>query len=598
MRPGKRLTLFSAFHGSKENMTQPVINPCYEPYPITRKGMLENLTGYWREMRPFREERLSPCRAACPAGEDIPSYVALALNDDLEGAFFTIIQENPLPSVCGRVCYHPCEDNCLRSDLDSSVSIHRIERFVGDYGLNNLSFPQPEERSGASVAVVGSGPAGLSCAYHACRLGQRVTIFEAEETLGGMLRHGIPAYRLPRDILDRNLEMILDMGIESRTRFCLGESDSWKELDRFDAVFLALGAHDPIMPDIQGMDHPQVLAGLDFLKGVNSGRSLRTGARIAVVGGGNTAIDAARASLRTGSDVIIIYRRSRNEMPANPEETSDAINEGARLMERTLPVAIDTSGDGGLKITCVKTEPYGQDNSGRMRYEPVKDSDIDIEVDTLIMAIGQSIAVPEQIHTFQISSEGISVGPYLNVANGKYFAGGDVIAGPRRVCDAIGSGKLAALSIHARLEGLDMESIWPQLRIGNEENTFSMQDFFHRNEKPNPRIQKSVRADEVKPERFAPLVRPEPPKLTPERSIEGFEEVVGDVDLEELHNASRRCFSCGTCTRCDICYQYCPDMSVLKNKEGYDFNYDYCKGCAICAEECPRGVIHMEAEKS
>ncbi len=564
----------------------------YSPYPIARKGMLDNLTGYWREMRPSREERLSPCRAACPAGEDIPRYVALALNGKPDEAFFTISRENPLAAVCGRVCYHPCEYSCLRKDFDKSVTIHRMERFVGDFGLNHLKFEKPAAKTGARVAVVGSGPAGLSCAYHLRGLGHAVTIFEAESELGGMLRLGIPAYRLPRDVLDKSIRMILALDIEVRTGFKMDRA----ELDRYDAVFLGIGAQRPIMPGFTGLDNPRVIGGLDFLKRINRGDMSSPGDKVAVVGGGNTAIDAARVALRLGSEVTILYRRSQGDMPASLEEIGDALQEGASLMDRTLPLGVENAPHGDLTIRCAKTEARDLDASGRNRFETTPGSEFDLRADTLVMAVGQSVefsGVPESLGR---EGDGLVVDGFLRAGNGKYYAGGDAVAGPRRVCDAIGAGKLAALSIHAKLDSLDMKEIWPRVQLG-QGATFSMEQFLTGETETSPRLQKPVEVSEVKPDRFDSKPAPEVPRLDIEEAIKSFREVIGDVDEEELRQAAERCFSCGTCTLCDLCYEYCPDMSVCKREEGYEYDYDHCKGCAICAEECPRGVIHMEVEE-
>jgi NADPH-dependent glutamate synthase beta subunit-like oxidoreductase/Pyruvate/2-oxoacid:ferredoxin oxidoreductase delta subunit len=570
---------------------------CLDPeqiIPISRFSTEVFKTGSWGTRLPEHEEKLSPCRDSCPAGEDIPAYVALARAGDLKGAFVTLTQENPLPAVCGRVCYHPCEGDCLRGGQEGAVAVHRIERYVGDFGLRNLSFPRPESESRKSVAIVGSGPAGLSCAYHARRLGLKVTIFEAEKVLGGMLRLGIPAYRLPRDVLHKSIQMILDMGIATRTGFRLGEKSTWKALDSFDAVFLALGAHEPMMPTVAGMYHPKVMSGLRFLKEVNRDGREEIAGPVAVMGGGNTAMDAARVSLRLGAEATIIYRRSRQEMPASSEEVSDALREGVSLVECALPLAIKCS-DGGLKVTCVRTEPQGQDESGRKRYVPRAGSEFEVEVSTFIIGTGQSVGVPEEAGPVSITPEGIPVAPDLHAGSGKYYAGGDIIAGPRRVCDAIGSGKLAALSIHARLNGLDMESLRSRGQIGRGP-TFSMGEHLRGDEAPHPRMKRLVQLEEVKPEWFEPSDRIEPSKLSVEAAVHGFEEVVSDVDDEEFSNACNRCFSCGTCTSCDRCYLYCPEVSMMPPRhsgEGYEGNSEYCKGCGVCAAVCPRGVMTM-----
>jgi 2-oxoacid:acceptor oxidoreductase delta subunit (pyruvate/2-ketoisovalerate family) len=571
--------------------------PEWEIFPTARKGLLDNLTGYWREMLPYREERLSPCRAACPAGEDIPAYIALALARKHEAAFFKIAEENPLAAICGRVCYHPCEDGCLRSELDAPVSIHRVERFVGDYGLRHLSFFRPENLAKGSIAVVGSGPAGLSAVYHARRLGHTVTLFEAHPTLGGMLRHGIPPYRLPRSVLDKNVQMILALGVEVRAPFALGHRDSWEELERFNAVFLALGAQKPILPSIKGLDLPQVVGGLDFLKEVNSGARTAVGKRVAVVGGGNTAIDAARVSRRLGADVMILYRRSRQDMPANDEELTYALKEGVRLLDRLVPVGIESLFDGTLKVVCQTTEPRGQDASGRTHYEPVEGSEVAVQADTLIMAAGQAVDVPGYTASLTMSPDGISVGKYLRIGGGKYFAGGDAVPGPRRVCDAVGQGKLAALSMHAYLKDLDMEKIWSRVCLGQQE-AFSMHEFMHGAETSNPRLHEPVDKAEINLDHFRESPRPHIPIKLPEEAVRGFDEVAEDVHENELYKTADKCFSCGTCTNCDNCYNYCPDLSIKKKEQTYEVDYDFCKGCAICAEECPRGVIHMKAEGS
>jgi formate dehydrogenase (NADP+) beta subunit len=565
--------------------------------PISRLSTEVFKTGSWGTRLPVHREKLSPCRAACPAGEDIPAYVGLAAKREPEAAFLKITEENPLPAVCGRVCYHPCEGSCIRSGLDGEVSIHRIERAVGDYGIERLRLHPPGKDSGFSVAVVGSGPAGLSCAYHSRRLGHRVTLFEAEKELGGLLRLGIPAYRLPREVLDRSIRMILQTGIRTESGFSLGEQSTWDRLETFDAVFLAVGAHDPLLPKLSGMGHPGVMDGIGFLKEVNRGDRKRVDGPVAVMGGGNTAIDAARVSLRLGSETTLLYRRSREEMPASPEEIEDAILEGVKLVTDTLPVAVRAVA-GGLIVTCVKTEAAGKEESGRTIYRPVEGSQFELEVKTLILGTGQAVRVPELHAPISITREGVGVSADLHAGGGKYFAGGDAVPGQRRVCDAIGSGKLAALSLHARLNGMDFEALLETARIGSGHG-FSMQHILEGGE-PKTGVREPVRVEDVKFEWFEPSIPYEVRRVGPRESVQGFDEVIPGVSAEEVAHSSGRCLSCGTCTACDRCHLHCPEISMIPPAAGgalYHGSEEFCKGCGVCASVCPRGVMTMSEGK-
>ncbi len=561
------------------------------PMPASIATTLYNKTGSWRYLRPVYRNRIPPCNDACPAGEDIVAYLDLVVEGRFREAWQVLRQENPFPGVCGRVCPHPCEGQCNRQRLGGAISIHAVERFLSDWAAEQgLTPPASKPTRPERVAVVGAGPAGLSCAYHLARKGYPVTVYEALSEPGGMLRTGIPRYRLPRDLLDREIAAIEALGVKIRTGMRLGQDLSWDDLAGYRAVFLALGQQKSRSLSVPGQDLPGVEHGLDFLYRLNRGAPVSLGRRAAVIGGGNTAMDAARSARRLGAEVTVVYRRSRAEMPAIAEEIEEAEEEGVAFHYLAAPVGF-LAEDGRLRaMRCVRMRLGEPDASGRRRPEPIPGSEFELAVDNVLLALGQVAdlsGLPDDVP----QEQGL-IRTDLSTQTGRpgLFAGGDAATGLGTVTAAIGSGKRAAIAIDRYIQG-QAPGEFPPL---------------HRNVQVAPRetLPQVVGFDELNTFYFRYQERPTDRRPPVEERLRGFAESNLGLTEEQVVAEGVRCFRCGTCNRCDNCYNFCPDISVLRKEQTesyphfsyYEFYYDYCKGCGVCASECPRRAITMEEE--
>jgi len=529
-------------------------------------------TGSWRYARPIYENKVPPCNYECAAGVDVQKFLDLAKQGRFEEACKVIKESNPFPSVCGRVCYHPCEEECNRGEFDEPLAVHNVERFVGDYRLRKdlaaVEMNIRKQRSPFKVAIVGSGPAGLSCAYHLARLGHQVTVFEALPVVGGMLAVGIPSYRLPKDVVKREVECIKAHGVEIRTNTRI---KNLEELQGYDAVFLATGATKSIKLGIPGEDAVGVYHGIDFLKAVNFGEKVEIGKRVVVIGGGNTAIDCARTILRTGSSVTLLYRRSRDEMPATSEEVEEALAEGVKMQFLTAPKTVVTNQGKVVGIECLKMSLGEPDASGRRRPIPIKGSEFKLEVDTIIAAVGQRSDLSYLAENLELRNDYILIDEMGQTSRPGVFAGGDAAAGvPQRVVNAIGSGNRAAIAIDRYLRGESLPS------------------------RESPHV---VKYGELNLEYFTPAPRIVMPHLPLAKRVKNFEEVNKGYTKEMSISEADRCFSCGVCNSCDNCWLFCPDMAVHKlSDKKYEIDLDHCKGCGICINECPRAAMRMIEE--
>ena len=518
-----------------------------------------------REQRPVYVDLLPPCNAGCPAGENIQAWLAHAEAGDHERAWRQLVIDNPMPAIHGRVCYHPCESVCNRASLDSAVSIHSVERFLGDLALERgWSFDPPPARSGKRVLVIGAGPSGLSAAYHLARLGHEVEIRDAGERPGGMMRYGIPAYRMPRDVLDGELDRIAALGVRFTCGHRVEDLDAERRDGGFDAVFVAVGAHLAKRVDIPAKDAGRIVDAVSFLRGVASGERPVIGRRVAVYGGGNTAMDAARVAKRLGAnDALIVYRRTRAQMPAHADEAEEAEREGVRInWLRTI-----TAFDGPeLTVEAMELDENGfPQPSGRFET---------LAADTVILALGQETdtAFLRQVPGVEFGRDGtVQVSTAMMTGCPGVFAGGDMVPSERTVTVGTGHGKKAARNIDAWLRDTAPESL-PKHEL--------------------------VSFDQLNLWYFGDAAQRQQPVADPEQRTADFTEVLGGLSEQEATYEARRCLSCGNCCECDGCLGACPEDAVIKLGVGhrYRFDYDQCTGCGACFEQCPVHSIEMAPE--
>ena len=542
------------------------VNSPEKPFAISLNvgSSLANKTGAWRVERPVYRDYLPPCNQACPAGENIQGWLYDAEEGAYEKAWRTLMQDNPLPAIMGRVCYYPCQTACNRAMLDEAVGINAVERFLGDEALRQgWTVDVTAADTGKQVLVVGAGPTGLSAAYHLRLLGHRVTVRDAAPKPGGMMRYGIPAYRLPRDILDGEIQRIADLGVTFEQDTKVDRLADVLDSGEFDACLVAIGAQIGKRAYVPAGESAKILEAVQLLADVENADAPKLGRRVVVYGGGNTAIDAARTAKRMGAEeAIIVYRRTRDRMPAHDQEVVEALEEGVQMKWLSTVAHAD---EGALTI-----EKMELDESGFPQPTGEFES---LEADSLVLALGQEsdLGLVAGIEGLAIERGVVGVDQRMMTGRPGLFAGGDMVPSDRTVTIGVGHGKRAARNIDAYLRGGAFE---PAAK--HPLATFEALNTWYYAEAPHQQ-----RA-----------------RLEGPRRASGFEEVVQGLDAETALFEARRCMSCGNCFECDNCFGVCPDNAVIKLGPGnrYEFDYDYCKGCGICVEECPCGAIEMQPE--
>ena len=539
-----------------------------KPFAITLDvgSSLANKTGSWRTERPEYVHRMPPCNHACPAGENIQAWLYEAEEGKYEHAWRKLMEDNPFPAIMGRVCYHPCETACNRGELDESVGINSVERFLGDEAIRQgWTVEPPSERSGKRVLVVGAGPSGLSAAYHLTMLGHEVVIRDAGPKAGGMMRFGIPAYRLPREVLDAEVQRILDLGVRLELNTTVRNVEESMREGGCDAAFLAVGAHIGKRAYIPAGSAARIVDAVSMLRSMEGEERPLLGRRVVVYGGGNTAMDAARTARRLGAqEAIVVYRRTRDRMPAHDVEVEEALEEG--VLMRWLST-VKRADEGRLLI-----EKMELDQSGFP--QPTGEVE-ELEADSLVLALGQEadLSLLDGVTGIEVDDGVVQVGTNMMTGHPGIFAGGDMVPAERTVTVGVGHGKTAARHIHGWLRGTPyVPAPKPELAGFDALNTWYYTD--------------------------APKTLQ--PQLDLARRESTFDEVVHGLDETNALFEARRCLSCGNCFACDNCFSVCPDNAVIKLEPGgayaYAYDLDYCKGCGICANECPAGAIRMVPE--
>ncbi|RLP06756.1 NAD(P)-binding protein [Propionibacterium australiense] len=518
-----------------------------------------------RTRMPIYVDLLPPCNNACPAGENCQEWLRLVKETDPENAWRQLVRDNPFPAIHGRVCYHPCETACNRGELDQSVSIHSVERYLGDMAIERgWKFNRPRNNTGYRVLVIGAGPAGLSAAYHLARLGHEVEIHDAGEKAGGMMRYGIPEYRLPRDVVDAEIARVEELGVRIVLNHPVEDLLAEQRDGNFDAVFVAIGAHLSRRVEIPSMDAGRMVDAVEFLRGVARGDKPVIGRRVAVYGGGNTAMDAARVARRLGAeDAVIIYRRTEEQMPAHKEELDEAEREGVQMHWLRTINQMDAE---GVEVEVMELDESGRPH-GTGRFER-------LAADTVIMAVGQvaDTGFLQKIPGMQFNGDVVRVDPTTLMTDVPgIFAGGDAVPSERTVTVGVGHGKRAARQI----------------------------DTWLNHQAPGPRVKHPiVHFDDLHLWYFGDHPREVQAELDPSERID-FGEVVKGLTEDEAIFEARRCLSCGNCFECDGCFGSCPEDAIIKLGKGHRYRFDYekCTGCGTCYEQCPVHAIEMIPER-
>jgi NADPH-dependent glutamate synthase beta subunit-like oxidoreductase len=585
----------------KSAMKDPSFNkiPLFIPHSSISTEV--NKTGSWRFFHPKYEQKTAPCSAACPVGQDIPRIEMLTSVGLLKEAWQTILIENPFPAVCGRVCFQPCENVCNRQNLDQPIAIHNLERFLADTAIfeNRESDLAVKPPNGKKAAIAGAGPAGLTAAYFLKRLGYDCAVFEARPEPGGLLRWGIPAYRLPRDVLRQEIKRIENTGVTIHCQTPVTKSLMEKIYAEYDALFVGCGYGRSIALNIEGGHLAR--DGLGFLNELQPGEKMSFGGTAAVIGGGNTAVDVARSLVRLGSSPLIVYRRRRADMPAFEPEVAAAIEEGVRIMELVAPICIQedfgdsSSSSSSYILTLQEMKVSKKEIGGRTRVIPDGQKTQTITAQNVFVAIGAE--ADALWHFPKTSTPEILALSHCRLIDHKLplIFGGDLTSPVKRVADAIASGKQAAMALDTFLNK-GMGAVQKKLatcRVGDGP-ALSMDAYLGEDRKNrSPHI---VSSDEIVTDYFQSAPRMIPTSIDAGQRIRSFVEIESTFTNEAAKEEAARCFNCGICIACDYCRLYCPEMAVMVKRAERWINMDYCKGCGVCVTECPRNAMALEEE--
>jgi 2-oxoacid:acceptor oxidoreductase delta subunit (pyruvate/2-ketoisovalerate family) len=568
--------------------------------PHSSQSTESNKTGSWRFLRPLFDEKTSPCGAACPAGEDIARIEMLTAQGMFKEAWETILGENPFPSVCGRICPHPCEEVCNRREFDEAVAVHTVERFLAETASRYDLKPNQQKLNAKKqrIALVGAGPAGLSAAYFLTLLGYVCHIFEAMPEPGGILRWGIPLYRLPLSALRNDIAQIEAQGVQIRTGQQMGREFPREAASRYDAVFLGCGHSRTVELGITGEEMSAVVDGLTFLKQIRQGDITALRGQFAIIGGGNTAIDVARSIIRLGGKALILYRRRRRDMPAFATEVQMALEEGVELRELVAPVNIVVE-NGQCVLTIQEMKVSNEDSRGRASVLPEEGKVGQIRVDSVFKATGSQAAETWFNPTGQ---EGTALAMTNTIlvypTRGPVLVfGGDLVNETKSVAHAVLSGKQAAMALDTFFQD-GIEAILPRLQtcLVGQGPALSMETYMGGPRRfRNPHI---ISHEELNTDHFQFQSRITQPRLLREERLRSFEEIDLKISTNLAIREADRCFNCGICNQCDNCYMFCPDIAVIREKDGElrRINYDYCKGCGLCVVECPRNAMTLREE--